>query len=216
MYAATRYADDNVLLVGDAASFIDPLSSAGVKKALASGWLAAVAVHTALLRPGMRDIALKFFAMRESEIYDAFRDLTRQFLAEAAAGHEHRFWNDRAEAEPTREGESEAALKTVFDAIRGAQSLRFNRGAGVQIDKRPAVSGSEIVLEERVVTDQDADGIRYVSDVDVVALLALAPDQTDVGELFGVYNSRFAPVALPDFLRALTLSVARGWLRLDS
>ena len=54
MYAATRYADDRVLLVGDAGSFIDPLASIGVKKALASGWLAAVVTHTALTRPAMR------------------------------------------------------------------------------------------------------------------------------------------------------------------
>ena len=46
-YGAREYAGDDWLLVGDAASFIDPLSSAGVKKALASAWLAAVAVHTA-------------------------------------------------------------------------------------------------------------------------------------------------------------------------
>ena len=39
-------ASDLHLLAGDAGSFIDPLSSAGVKKALASAWLAAVAVST--------------------------------------------------------------------------------------------------------------------------------------------------------------------------
>src|SRR5262249_36288198 len=61
MYSACRYVDGSVLLVGDAGSFIDPLSSAGVKKALASGWLAAVAVHTALVHPEMRSHALEFF-----------------------------------------------------------------------------------------------------------------------------------------------------------
>ncbi len=37
------------------------------KKALASGWLAAVATHTALIRPAMRQIALDFFSAREAE-----------------------------------------------------------------------------------------------------------------------------------------------------
>ena len=54
MYWSERYVDDSALLVGDAGSFIDPLSSAGVKKALASGWLAAVAVHTSLVQPSMQ------------------------------------------------------------------------------------------------------------------------------------------------------------------
>jgi len=41
-YSAERVHDEQILLVGDAASFVDPLSSFGVKKALASAWLASV------------------------------------------------------------------------------------------------------------------------------------------------------------------------------
>ena len=48
MYCAEHLAGEDWLLAGDAASFIDPLSSAGVKKAMASGWLAAVTVNTSL------------------------------------------------------------------------------------------------------------------------------------------------------------------------
>lgn len=74
-----------MLLVGDAGSFVDPLSSAGVKKALASGWLAAVAVHTALVRPAMRDAAFRFFAAREREMYASLRAMTERHLGDAAA-----------------------------------------------------------------------------------------------------------------------------------
>src|SRR4030095_6922475 len=45
-YDAFRFGDDGLLLVGDAASFVDPLSSYGVKKALSSAWLASVREHT--------------------------------------------------------------------------------------------------------------------------------------------------------------------------
>src|ERR687896_529919 len=84
MYSSQHYADERVLLAGDAGSFIDPLSSAGVKKALASGWLAAVATHTALVRPAMRHVAFEFFDAREREIYEHFLALTRRFLTDAA------------------------------------------------------------------------------------------------------------------------------------
>ena len=67
-YGAREYAGDDWLLVGDAGSFIDPLSSAGVKKALASGWLAAVAVHTCLKTPSMRRACAGFLRAREREI----------------------------------------------------------------------------------------------------------------------------------------------------
>ena len=59
LYSTNQYAGPGFLLVGDAASFIDPLSSFGVKKALASGWLAAITANTILKTPEMRDEALR-------------------------------------------------------------------------------------------------------------------------------------------------------------
>ncbi len=56
LYTAKRFAGPGFLLVGDAGSFIEPLSSFGVKKALASAWLAAVVVHTCLTKPEMREV----------------------------------------------------------------------------------------------------------------------------------------------------------------
>ena len=61
LYSAHRYAGNGFLLVGDAASFIDPLSSFGVKKALASAWLAAIVVNTSLGNPAMGAVASEFF-----------------------------------------------------------------------------------------------------------------------------------------------------------
>jgi hypothetical protein len=54
--------------------------------------------------------------------------------------------------------------------------------------------------------------VRFVADVDVVALAEMAPQALDVPGLFDGYCRHVAPVALPDFLRALATAVARGWL----
>ena len=97
-YTASRFAGDGFLLVGDAASFIDPLASVGVKKALASAWLAAVAVHTCISTPEMSDVALDFFASREQETWRAHRRHTVRYYREAAAAHGHGFWSARAAA----------------------------------------------------------------------------------------------------------------------
>ena len=211
MYGSSCYASENVLLVGDAGSFIDPLSSIGVKKALASGWLAAVATHTALSHPEMRDIALDFFAAREAEVYAGFRTLTTRFLASAAPAHGHPFWTDRTVAvmDGSDDGEAVAA---AFEWIRRAESIDLERAADLRIDQRPAVSGSEIVMERRIVTVSQPAGVRYVSDVDVIALIELAPEHRQVPDLFEAYNQRHAPVSLPEFLTALATAVARGFL----
>ena len=97
-YTASRFAGDGCLLVGDAASFVDPLASVGVKKALASAWLAAVVVHTCVATPEMRDVALEFFESRERATWLAHRRHTAQYYREAAAAHGHGFWSARAAA----------------------------------------------------------------------------------------------------------------------
>ncbi len=51
-----------------------------------------------------------------------------------------------------------------------------------------------------------------MSDVDLVALVDLAPAAQTVPDLFAAYNRRAAPVGLPEFLTALSTALARGWL----
>jgi hypothetical protein len=72
------------------------------------------------------------------------------------------------------------------------------------------VRGREIVMEERLFTDSCPAGVRFLRDVDVAGLLALAPDHDEVPRLFEAYNRRFPPVALPDFLGALAVMLAWG------
>jgi 2-polyprenyl-6-methoxyphenol hydroxylase-like FAD-dependent oxidoreductase len=97
-YTATRFTGEGFLLVGDAASFVDPLASVGVKKALASAWLASVAIHTCISTPEMRDVALEFFESRERATWLAHRHHTARYYREAAGAHGHGFWSARAAA----------------------------------------------------------------------------------------------------------------------
>ena len=74
MYTSSEFALGRALLVGDAASFADPMSSFGVKKALASAWLAAVTVHTAMDTPELAEAAAGFYGDRERAMYRSLRD----------------------------------------------------------------------------------------------------------------------------------------------
>ena len=217
MYYATQYCSDNTLMVGDAGSFIDPLSSAGVKKALASGWLAAVVTHTSLVRPAMRETALRFFDARETEVYGNFRRLTQRYLADAARGYSHAFWEERAspQEEDTLSADSlrsDPGVLAALSDIREAPILRLQRAPAVRIESRPAVSGNEIVLEPRLVVDERPQGIRYLHDVDVVTLIELAPGFTQVPDLFDAYCRQTAPVSIADFVSALATAIGKRWL----
>ena len=210
-YRAKHYAGDGWLLAGDAGWFVDPLSSAGVKKALASGWLAAIVAHTSISNPGMRGHAQQFFSDRETELERHFTQMSRAFLARAAPNHPHAFWIDRADS-AGEANERGAEVHAAFEQLRAAPDLRVHRRPGLAIEPRPMIEGREIVLRPHVIQDGRAGGVRYLSDVDVVVLLELAPRCREVPELVAAYQERMGPAPFLNVLRALAGAIARGWL----
>jgi flavin-dependent dehydrogenase len=220
MYHATHYAGADWLVAGDAGSFVDPLSSAGVKKALASGWLAAIAVHTSLKRPGMGATARRFFADREAEMYGNFLALTRHYLREAAVDRAQPFWAERADAQDAddrreRQDRERVAVQVAYERLKQAPRLQLRLAPGIRLEPRPAIAGSEIVMEPRLVTDADPAGVRFLYDVDVVTLVELGPKCGQVPDLYQALVNRVGPTELPAFLTALATTVARGWLTLE-
>jgi len=210
-YRASAYAGERWLLVGDAGSFIDPLSSAGVKKALASAWLAAIAVHTALQRPAMRADAFEFFSAREHEIEQHLSRESRRFLAAAATAHTRPFWDERAEEGGDELAEVEDVRRALAE-LRSRESWRPRIGPGISIQPRPCIRGHEIVREPHVVSPESPRGVRYVRAIDMVALVELAPATRQVPDLYEIYAQRLGSAPLPDFLFALATAVARRWL----
>jgi flavin-dependent dehydrogenase len=233
-YGASRFGGDGFLLVGDAGSFLDPLSSYGVKKALASGWIAAVATHTTLTQPAMAGAALELFEEREREVWQRYQALTDGFYRDAGAVHSGPFWSARAgsteadheevggtapDADP---GETlhpdpaallgEPAVRSAFHRLRGSEDLRLAPTPGIRMLRRPTVRGREVVLEERLASPALPEGVRFVRGVDLPVLVRLAREEGEVPGLFEAYSRVREPVSLPDFLGALSVLLAAGML----
>jgi flavin-dependent dehydrogenase len=210
-YRARAYAGDGWMLSGDAGSFIDPLSSAGVKKALASGWLAAIVAHTCLSNPSRRSDALEFFSAREREIEQHLSRESRRFLASASTGHRHAFWEERSDEVHAGTAETEETRR-AFEALKARPSWQPRAGPAISIQPRPCIRGREIVLEPHLVSAEHPRGIRFVRGIDMVALVELAPGTRQVPDLYETYVRRVGSAPLPDFLFAVATAVARGWL----
>ena len=210
-YRASAYAGERWLLVGDAGSFIDPLSSAGVKKALASAWLAAVAVHTALTTPAMLPHAFEFFSAREHEIEQHLSRESRRFLMDASGRHRRPFWDERSDEETDDSHEAEA-VQRAFERLKSRDEFTARQGAEIAIASRPIVRGNAIVLEPHLVSADIPRGIRYVRGIDMVAVVELAPASRTVPDLFDACQRRLGSMPLHDYLFALATAVARGWL----
>jgi flavin-dependent dehydrogenase len=220
LYGASRHGGDGFLLVGDAATFIDPLSSFGVKKALTSGWLAAIVVTSILDSPSMQAAGLEFFESRERQVANAFRKKAAQYAEDAGARHP--FWEARAALGST-DGDDEAVDPTVLAgdpavvaAVRDLQqrpNLSVHQGDDVKVVRRPVIRGRRLVMEDHVTVPAWPDGVRYIRNVDVLLVLRLAQEHTDVGELYSAVVRIQPGVGLPDFLGVLATLVARGVLR---
>jgi flavin-dependent dehydrogenase len=216
-YSSRKYAGPGWLLVGDAASFIDPLSSFGVKKAFASGWLAAVVVDSVLARPGMSRHALELYDRREAESYASWMQQAAVFFASAGSAHGHEFWRVRAEVRDAPIFRSAVStedpdVRAAFEALKGLDSIRLRPASSYRVVRTPVVKDREVVLEDSIITSWAPNGLRYLYNVDLPRLASLAPSSDTVPGLFDVYSRNVAAVGLPEFLSALSVMLARGIL----
>lgn len=210
-YTAERFSTEGLLLVGDAATFVDPLSSYGIKKALASAWLAAIVTHTCLTEPELQTHALGFYDARERGMYEQLQRQSRQLASQAVQQHTHDFWLERASFEPAAARFEEAA-RAAFEQLKQRDSICLRPGAGVERRQLPVVRGNRIALAAQLVSAAYPDGIRYLRDVDLIKLSDLVSEHDQVPDLYEAYNRAAPPVALHDFLAALSTAIAAGLL----
>ena len=220
-YDATRFAEAGILLVGDAASFVDPLSSYGIKKALSSAWLASVVVHTALVDESMQSAALDLYDARERAMCDALRRRFAELSRDVAGDAATEFWRSRSAADGGDDGEPDVsalrrdpAVLAAFEEIRRRESVGLRPSGTLQRSDRPTVRGDRVELEEHLFVPAFRDGVRYLRSVDLVKIVALAPMYDQVPDLYAAYNRAAPPAPLPDFLGALSVLVGKGVLDL--
>lgn len=224
VYTATTHAGPGFVLVGDAGCTLNPLSSFGIKKALASAWFAAVVAHTCLQHPERADSASRFFSRWTSELWNMNLLRSRDFAREALERHQSVFWATQASA-PVDETAlphddrvllEQADVREAFDRMRRADTIVFARSAKATLVSAPLVRGHEIVDEPAVVLGSDArDVVRYLQGVDLVELAAMAPGCAGVPEVIDRYARTHTGVTPPHILGALAVLVARDVLRAD-
>jgi hypothetical protein len=169
----------------------------------------------------MGDAATAFFDRREHELAAAAMRSAAQFAADAASEAPGPFWLARAAGSDDADiagSEDAAALArdpaviAAFQDLRRRPTIRLRQPPSAVFTRRPAVRGLEIVLDEHVRLPDWPDGLRYLRNVDLVALTRLAPNFADVGELYEAFARTNPEVILPDFLGALSVLIARGAL----
>ena len=224
VYHCAQAADGKALLVGDAASFIEPLSSAGVKKALASAWRASVVVNTAIDEPGMLGAASDFHNRRERHVYDECARRSAVFFRSASAVYDDRFWSARAEGssdsvraigdEPT-DGElmRDRSVQLAFGQLRDRPALDLTVTPELAFDRSAVVEGNKIVLREALVVPGCDDAVRFVFGVNLPELVRLVAGSRDVSSLIERYHARVAVIDPRHILVGLSFLVSKGLVK---
>lgn len=226
-YGCRLHGADGVLLLGDAGSFLDPLSSFGVKKALASAWLGAVVVHTALRDPERTPAALGLYHERETAALQASRVGAADLYRRAARRWAHPFWTIRAEdhdggpppTDPFQEADPDPGVLlrdprvvAALTWLRGRDDLQLQAAPDVQRIRRPTVQGHEVVMVEHLARPAAPRGLRYLQGVDLQTVADLAAEADTVADLLDRYDRVAPPAPPPAVLGALSTLVGLGFL----
>lgn len=118
-YDGHRFADRDFFLVGDAAAFLDPLSSHGVHKAMDDALAAAAAIRTILARPQRADDAVHFYQERERNIYRVTTERLGNLYSQETRFGARPFWKKRSETKG-----SARPVSSSLPALEGEVELR--------------------------------------------------------------------------------------------
>ncbi|MBI3757379.1 MAG: tryptophan 7-halogenase [Deltaproteobacteria bacterium] len=195
-HTAKTFAGAQFLLVGDAGMFVDPLSSEGVHKAMASAITGAAVVNTILRRPAMRSHALKFYEESQQQTYSAYYQQSAQYYGEEQRWLHVPFWQRRTQNQ-SRVLSSESrvpspefrVLSPEFQASTQIIS-QLAIAPGVEIEQRPAIEGPFVELREAVVSPRHPRGVRFLDNMCIPVLVRLVDQHHAVADIMQAYLQR--------------------------
>jgi flavin-dependent dehydrogenase len=187
-YTASVFAGERFLLVGDAGLFIDPLSSEGVHKAMASAITGAAVVNTILQRPTMAGHAIGFYAEGQEATYTAHYSESARYYREESRWPDQPFWQRRSQTQFQVSGSKFQVPNLARSGIRKPRSVSHVRLApGVTIEQRAVIEGPYVELREVVIALPYPRGVRFLQNVCVPILLRAVETHGAVADVITTY-----------------------------
>ena len=188
-HTATNFSSDRFLLVGDAGMFIDPLSSEGVHKAMASAITGAVVTNTILQRPVMTSLARQFYDESQHATYETHYRQSVVYYCEETRWPNAPFWRRRSQSQfRVLSAASRApSSQPLSPSKRVISHLRI--AAGVTIAQRPVIEGPFVELRAVVVAPLHPRGIRFLDNICLPPLLEIIERQRAVIRIIPAFLS---------------------------
>lgn len=191
-----RVAGSSWLLVGDAASTVDPISSQGIQKAITSALAASVVVQTILSRPNQAAPAIEFYQDREETTYRFHLDSLDRLYNRETRWIDQPFWRRRASRADSAPSEAADSMRPQATPSGLNDGTRFRVSHNTRLLLRPVLEDDRIELQQVAVTAKEPRGVRYCGQVCVPTLLSLMEDGPNVLTLHGRYEKQAGTVAI--------------------
>jgi len=183
-YSASRFCDRRVLLVGDAGSFLDPLSAHGVHKAMDGALIAATVIHTTLERPAMEADAAGFYDAREKAIYKVTMERLARLYAQESRYAAQPFWRKRA-----RGSAAAPSMPDPRSPLRPEMKLRS--AEGVEVVDAPVLEGDFIERRAVLVGSDKARPVRFSGAISLPELFQQSCDAENAAAAARASGFRF-------------------------
>jgi flavin-dependent dehydrogenase len=191
-----RVAGSSWLLVGDAASTVDPISSQGIQKAITSALAASVVVQTILSRPNLAGPAIEFYQDREETTYRSHVDSLARLYSRETRWIDQPFWRRRATHADFAATETADSSRPQATRASLNDGTRFRVSRNTRLLLRPVLEDDRIELQQVAVTAKEPRGMRYCGQVCVPILLSLMEDGPSVLMLHDRYEKQAGTLAI--------------------
>ncbi|MFZ0272621.1 MAG: tryptophan 7-halogenase [Acidobacteriaceae bacterium] len=189
--ATTDFATDfstNLMRVGEASFTLDPMSSSGVEKAIQTGCIAAIALHTMLHRPERADVSMKFCNQRRSETVSAHAAWAAEFYSRVERFRELPFWLARSQSSSSHRPSPAMKDHINRDIALSIQS-RVQLSRNAHLIKEPCITGDEICERTALLHPSLDRPVAFLGGIELGSLLAKLPEKTSIGALLHIWSA---------------------------
>jgi flavin-dependent dehydrogenase len=194
-HTASTFASARFLLAGDAGIFVDPLSSEGVHKAMASAITGAAVVNTILQRPAMTPHALQFYDESQRVTYDLHYQQSSRYYQEELRWRDLPFWQRRSQSQLQVSGSTFQVPSLEQTGLQEQQLAASSRtvvshlgiAPGVTIKQHPVIKGPFVELREVLLAPAYPRGVRFLDNVCIPTLLRMVEVQGSVAHVMEAY-----------------------------
>lgn len=192
---AATFASALFLLAGDSGIFVDPLSSEGVHKAMASAITGAAVVNTILQRPAMTPHALQFYDESQRVTYDLHYQQSARYYQDEHRWRHAPFWQRRSQNQLQVSGSKFQVPRLEQTGLQEQQLAASSRtvvshlciAPGVTIKSHPVIEGPFVELREALFAPAYPRGVRFLDKVCIPTLLRTVEAQGSVAQVMEAY-----------------------------